>query len=216
MKLLQMDFPYHGPGKDEMNKKHQDLARNIAGHPGVIWKLWAVNEETQEGGGIYLFEDEDSLNAYVKMHIERLKGHGVKTVNTKTFDIPETLTRITRGQLQRHSNKTFTTNKAKPKMRLLQMDFSVDGPCKDEMDKNYQDLAKSIAAYPGVIWKIWTVNEANKEGGGIYLFEDEDSLNAYVTMHTERLKSHGVTRVNTKIFKIPEILTGITFGPIPQ
>ena len=54
------------------------------------------------------------------------------------------------------------------------------------------------------------------EGGGIYLFEDEKSLVEYDDMQTERLKGMGVTTLNTKIFEIPEVLTQITYGPIPQ
>lgn len=216
MKLLQMDFPFSGTSKDEMNTTLQDLAKSIAEYPGVIWKVWTVNENTHEGGGIYLFDNEASLNSYVKMHTERLKGFGVTTVNAKVFDIPEVLTRIARGQLARNPDAVITTNKPIADMRLLQMDFPFNGPGKDEMDRTLQDLSKSIAECPGVIWKIWTVNEDTREGGGIYLFEDEVSLNAYVQMHSERLKGFGVTTVNAKIFEIPEVLTKITWGPIPQ
>lgn len=119
MKLLQMDFPFDGPGKDEMNTSFQDLAKSIAGYPGLIWKIWTVNEGTHEGGGIYLFEDEASLNAYAKMHTERLKGFGVSTVSAKVFDIPEVLTRIARGQLTRQHDAVITSNKELAAMRLL-------------------------------------------------------------------------------------------------
>lgn len=216
MKMLQIDFPFSGTSKDQMNNNFQDLAKSIAEYPGIIWKIWTVNEGSQEGGGLYLFEDEASLNAYVKMHTERLKGFGVTTVNLKVFDIPEVLTRITRGQLTRHHDAVITTNKQIADIRLLQMDFPFNGPGKDEMDRTLKDLSKSIAEYPGVIWKIWTVNEDTHEAGGLYLFEDEASLKAYVKMHTERLKSFGVTEANAKIFEIPEVLTKITWGPVPQ
>lgn len=216
LKLLQMDFLHHGPGKKEMNETYQDLAKSIAEYPGVIWKIWTVNEQTQEAGGIYLFEDQESLTRYLQMHTERLKGFGVTTVNAKVFDIPEVLTRIARGQLTRKHETAITSNNEISEMRLLQMDFPFHGPGKDEMDRTLQDLSKSIAEYPGVIWKIWTVNEDTHEGGGIYLFEDEDSLKSYVEMHTERLKGFGVTTVNSKIFAIPEVLTKLTCGPIPQ
>ncbi len=216
IKLLQIDFPFGGSSKDEMNNTLQDLAQSIAAYPGVIWKIWTVNEDTHEGGGIYLFEDEASLNAYVPMHIERLKSSGVTSVNAKVFDIPEVLTAIARGQLTRHHAGAIISNKPRAAMRLLQMDFPFSGGDKEEMDRTLQDLSKSIAAYPGVIWKIWTVNEATQEGGGIYLFEDEASLHTYLQMHTERLKGLGVTTLNAKIFEIPEVLTEITRGPIPQ
>lgn len=216
MKLLQMDFPFSGSSKEEMNNNLQDLAKSIAEYPGVIWKIWTVNESTHEGGGIYLFEDEASLYSYVQMHTERLKDFGVTTLNTKVFDIPEVLTAIARGQLTRNHNAIITSKKEIAEMRLLQMDFAYSGPGKEEMNRTLQDLSKSIAEYPGVIWKIWTVNESTHEGGGIYLFEDEASLNSYVQMHTERLKNFGVTTVNAKIFEVPEVLTKITWGPIPQ
>jgi len=216
MRLLQMDFSYNGPGKEEMNRTLQNLAKSIAEYPGVIWKIWTVNEKTHEGGGIYLFEDEASLQSYVEMHTERLKGFGVTTVNAKVFEIPETLTKISRGQLTRNKNADITSSKATTEMRLLQMDFPFNGPGKEEMDQNLQELSQSIAEHPGIIWKIWTVNEKTHEGGGIYLFEDEASLRTYVEMHTERLKGFGVTTVHAKTFEVPEVLTKITWGPIPK
>ena len=30
------------------------------------------------------------------------------------------------------------------------------------------------------MWKVWIINDENKEAGGIYLFEDADTLNAYL------------------------------------
>jgi len=216
IKLLQMDFPFAGQGKDDMNLNYQELSQSIADYPGVIWKIWTVNEDTQEAGGIYLFEDEYALNSYVEMHVERLKGFGITSVNSKVFDIPEKLTAIARGQLTRQQETAIRSSKPLTEMRLLQMDFPFNGPGKEAMDQNLQELSQSIADYPGVIWKIWTVNEETREGGGIYLFEDEKSLTEYVKMHTERLKGMGVSTLNIKIFEVPEVLTMISRGPIPQ
>ena len=39
-----------------------------------------------------------------------------------------------------------------------------------------------------MIWKIWTENEAERLGGGVYLFEDQLSAEAYLAMHSARLK----------------------------
>ena len=41
-------------------------------------------------------------------------------------------------------------------------------------------LAESIAQEPGLIWKIWTENAATHEAGGIYLFTDRASAEAYL------------------------------------
>ena len=51
-------------------------------------------------------------------------------------------------------------------MKLLQVDFEFNGPFGEEMSNALVDLAKSINNEPGMIWKIWTENEAEKLGGG--------------------------------------------------
>lgn len=98
--------------------------------------------------------------------------------------------------------------------KLLQMDFPTDGPFGEEMSKVYQELAESIEKEPGLIWKIWTENAETKESGGIYLFEDEASLQNYLDMHTKRLQSFGVTNIRVKIFDVNKPLTNITKGHV--
>ena len=66
----------------------------------MIWKTWTENPETGEAGGIYLFEDEVSLNAYLIMHTERLKSFGIEQINAKKFDVNEPLTAMTHGKLK--------------------------------------------------------------------------------------------------------------------
>ena len=51
-------------------------------------------------------------------------------------------------------------------MKLLQMDFKMEEPCGEEMSKAFEGLAKDISTEEGLIWKIWTENEAEKEAGG--------------------------------------------------
>ena len=98
--------------------------------------------------------------------------------------------------------------------KLLQIDFTYQGPFGDEMAAVLKELAHSIAAEPGFLWKIWTESEQEQRAGGIYLFEDEQSARAYLKKHTERLKSFGVDKVNAKIFDVSKELTEITKGPV--
>ena len=97
---------------------------------------------------------------------------------------------------------------------LLQVDFPYAGPWGQAMTEAMEGLAHSIAQEPGLVWKIWTENEAAGEAGGIYLFEDADSAAAYLTMHTARLKGFGIAQVNGKIFAVNEALTQMDRGPI--
>ena len=56
--------------------------------------------------------------------------------------------------------------------KLLQLNFkfSVTG---DEYTQAVSPLAEKYAAVPGLRWKVWIINEAESEAGGIYLFDDE-------------------------------------------
>lgn len=95
--LLQVDFPFTGPFGEEMANAMKDLAESIAKEPGFIWKVWTENPETNEAGGIYLFEDEASARAYLQKHTERLKGFGIPEVNGKVFRVNEALSAIDNG-----------------------------------------------------------------------------------------------------------------------
>lgn len=97
---------------------------------------------------------------------------------------------------------------------ILQIDFPYPGPWGDEMTETMKDLAHSIAEEPGLIWKIWTANEAIGEAGGIYLFKDMSSAKTYLATHTARLKSFGIEQVNGKIFAVNEPLSKIDRGPV--
>ncbi|MGF1736418.1 monooxygenase [Photobacterium satsumensis] len=99
-------------------------------------------------------------------------------------------------------------------MKLLQVDFEYHGPMGEEMSKALVGLAESINQEAGLIWKIWTENELQKLGGGLYLFEDEHSAQSYLEMHAARLKKMGVLEVRGIIFDVNQPLTSINHGPI--
>ena len=97
---------------------------------------------------------------------------------------------------------------------ILQVDFPYAGPWGQEMTEAMDGLARSIALEPGLIWKIWTENETAQEAGGIYLLQDIASAEAYLAMHTARLKEFGIPRVNGKIFAVNDALSRIDRAPI--
>ena len=97
--------------------------------------------------------------------------------------------------------------------QILQVDFAFNGPFGDEMTTALNDLAHSITKEPGFIWKIWTENQSVKEAGGIYLFENKDTANAYLKKHTARLKGLGVNEVRGRVYDINAELSAITNAP---
>ncbi|WP_136681212.1 monooxygenase [Neptunomonas sp. XY-337] len=99
--------------------------------------------------------------------------------------------------------------------KLLQVDFDYPEAASADPDAMFE-LAQSINHEPGMIWKIWTENRADNLGGGIYLFADESSAQAYLIMHTARLKKLGVEEVRGIIFDVNVPLTDINHGPIHE
>lgn len=62
--LLQINFQFDIAPRD-FEKKASTVAEHFADIPGLQWKIWLVNREKREGGGIYLFKDEESAEAYL-------------------------------------------------------------------------------------------------------------------------------------------------------
>lgn len=97
--LLQIDFPYSGPFSGEFFDAMRELAEDIATEPGLVYKLWTENEETQEAGGIYVFDNQGDANRYLEKHTQRLTSFGFKNIKSKVFIINEALSAITKASL---------------------------------------------------------------------------------------------------------------------
>jgi len=101
--------------------------------------------------------------------------------------------------------------------KILQISWKVKVtkfPPIDKIDQSQLQAAKSIANVKGVLWKIWMTNEAEKSAGGIYLFEDDASLQAYLKGEViARMKSN-LSDFEAKVFDILPESTKITRGPV--
>ncbi|WP_432559609.1 monooxygenase [Granulicoccus sp. GXG6511] len=97
--LVQFDFPANGPWGAEMSAAYAPLADDIAAEPGLRWKIWTENAETQTAGGIYLFDDAESAKAYAEKHTARLQSFGITDIRALFFDVNEALSGTTRGPL---------------------------------------------------------------------------------------------------------------------
>ncbi len=76
-----------------------DGAYFFAGLPGMLWKIFLLNRETMETGGIYLFADEDACADYVNGPIvAQLREWPLWTdFNLKVFDYMPEHSAITRA-----------------------------------------------------------------------------------------------------------------------
>lgn len=97
--LLQVDFPYNGPWNEEMATAMRELAESIAKEPGLVWKIWTENKDSNRAGGVYLFTDEKSAQNYLAMHTQRLQSFGIAPVNAMIFEVNQALSLINKAPL---------------------------------------------------------------------------------------------------------------------
>ncbi len=97
-KILQINFKFN-VSKEDYEKAVSPLANDIAAVPGLRWKVWIMNAEEREAGGILLFEDASSLEAYTSGPIaEGILNHpALSDFNVKVFDVMEEQSKVTRG-----------------------------------------------------------------------------------------------------------------------
>ncbi|TVL07716.1 monooxygenase [Shewanella algae] len=96
--LLQIDFEFPAEMMgDALTEQAKPLAESITREPGFIAKIWTENPRSGEAGGIYLFEDEASAEAYACMHSQRVAAMGAHNIRIRLFDVNESLSIITHG-----------------------------------------------------------------------------------------------------------------------
>jgi hypothetical protein len=101
--------------------------------------------------------------------------------------------------------------------QIVQINYRISVPAAD-WEQAMLPAAPVLADTPGLHWKVWLMAAARSEGGGIYLFEDEDAAQAFINgPAVSGLKTTlGVTDVSVKQFGISEAHTRITRGPVGE
>lgn len=97
-KLLQLNFKFSVTGAEYV-QAISPLAGAFAAVPGLIWKVWMINEEEKEAGGIYLFDTDESVKAYLEGPlVAQVTSHpALSDFSVKQFDVMDEATAVTRG-----------------------------------------------------------------------------------------------------------------------
>ena len=101
--------------------------------------------------------------------------------------------------------------------KILQVNMKFSIPRAD-LEAAWLDVAQPIADCPGLRWKVWLMNEAEHEAGGIYLFESEAAMKAYMAgpIVAAAMASPVLSNIEAKVFDVLESHTAITRGPVKQ
>ena len=99
--ILQINFNLDVPVA-EYQKMVDSIAHAFLDVPGLRWKIWLLNPAAQEAGGLYLFDSQASLDAYLNGPlVAPLKGlASIRNVSIKQFDAMPEATALTRGPIE--------------------------------------------------------------------------------------------------------------------
>ena len=99
--ILQITFNLNVPAA-EYQKMADSIAHAFLDVPGLRWKIWLLNPASQEAGGIYLFDSQASLDAYVNGPlVGQLRGlTSIRNISMKQFEVMPDLTALTRGPIE--------------------------------------------------------------------------------------------------------------------
>jgi len=99
-KILQISFKFN-VSRAEYEQAVSPLASKFADVDGLRWKIWTMNEEEKEAGGVYLFNDETSLKAFLDGPLaEQVTSHpALSEFSVKQFDTLDDISSITRGPI---------------------------------------------------------------------------------------------------------------------
>ena len=101
-KVLTTRFNYSMP-TGELKKIMPAVAPKFSEIPGCIWKIWLINEDRKEAGGVYLFESATELEQFLNSNLfaSVANNPAFSNLQTNTFGVAEAASVITDAPLMK-------------------------------------------------------------------------------------------------------------------
>ncbi|PYX40192.1 MAG: hypothetical protein DMG81_07095 [Acidobacteria bacterium] len=98
--VLHLRFKLRVP-PDVLLAQSQEAATIIASVEGLIWKMWVLQKEEFEMGGMYLFADRGTAEAYLNHPVVQAVCSNPAVVSTQSqlWDVESSLSALTRALL---------------------------------------------------------------------------------------------------------------------
>ena len=86
---------------EELKQIMPAVAPKFSGIPGCCWKIWLINEDHKEAGGVYLFESATDLEQFLSSNLfaSVANNPAFSNLETNTFDVVEAASVITGAPL---------------------------------------------------------------------------------------------------------------------
>jgi hypothetical protein len=99
-KVLTTKFKYILP-TEEFKKIMPVVAPEFSAIPGCCWKIWLINEDSKEAGGVYLFESAAELEQFLSSNLfaSVANNPAFSNLQINTFSVEEAASVITGAPL---------------------------------------------------------------------------------------------------------------------
>jgi hypothetical protein len=100
MKVLTTKFNYSMP-TGELKKIMPVVAPEFSEIPGCCWKIWLINEDHKEAGGMYLFDSATELELFLKSELfaSVANNPAFSNLQTNKFSVAKAASAITGAPL---------------------------------------------------------------------------------------------------------------------
>jgi Putative mono-oxygenase ydhR len=98
--VLHLRFKLRVP-PDVFLAKSREAATVIASVEGLVWKIWILQQEELEMGGVYLFADRETAEAYLNHPVTQAvrSNPAVASTESQLWDVESSLSALTRAPL---------------------------------------------------------------------------------------------------------------------
>ena len=88
---------------EDLKKIMPAVAPKFSEIPGCSWKIWLMNEDRKEAGGVYLFESEKELEQFLSSNLfaSVVSNPAFSNLQTNTFGVAEAASVITGAPLMK-------------------------------------------------------------------------------------------------------------------
>lgn len=101
MQILIVNFELKDRDHETYESQCLEFAPAFAAIPGLVTKQWLANRETNTYGGMYMFEDEQSLDAYLQSELFAMLPTfpNFTNISVKRFGTIESASKVTAGPI---------------------------------------------------------------------------------------------------------------------
>ena len=167
--IVRVPKPWYAPQSVVVGKM-RDTIPQYERLPGLVFKAYAFERESNDFGGLYFWRDRASAQAWFSSAwFERVRRERGVDAQVRTFDAPVTIDTTVGGTPFDTDSQAVAT--------LVEIAVPA-GIGRDRLVAEFQAAVPTYQKVPGLLRKHFTI-AANGDFGGVYLWKDESSARAW-------------------------------------